>query len=52
MWQRTISDGTFTTSETSVAGNQGLPDNRVYEMVTPPENENADVYVPEVRLEL
>jgi hypothetical protein len=24
----------------------GLPDGRVYEMVTPPNNENADVYVP------
>jgi hypothetical protein len=24
----------------------GLPDNRVYEMVTPPGNQNADVYLP------
>jgi hypothetical protein len=24
-----------------------LPDNRIYEMVTPPNNNNADVYVPE-----
>jgi hypothetical protein len=40
-------DATFTTSETAIAGSQGLPDNRTYEMVTPPENENADVYVPE-----
>ena len=40
-------DLAFTTGETSVAGSQGLPDDRVYEMVTPPENENAEVYVPE-----
>ncbi len=40
-------DATFTTSETAIAGSQGLPDDRAYEMVTPPENENADVYVPE-----
>ncbi len=26
---------------------QGLPDNRVYEMVTPVENQNADVFVPQ-----
>jgi hypothetical protein len=26
----------------------GLPDGRVYEMVTPPENDDADVYVPNV----
>jgi hypothetical protein len=25
----------------------GLPDDRVFEMVTPPENYNADVYIPE-----
>jgi hypothetical protein len=42
-------DATFTTSEASVAGSQGLPDNRTYEMVTPPEHENADVYVPEAQ---
>jgi hypothetical protein len=40
-------DAAFTASEVGVAGSQGLPDNRTYEMVTPPENENADVYVPE-----
>ncbi|HXP99148.1 MAG TPA: fibronectin type III domain-containing protein, partial [Solirubrobacteraceae bacterium] len=40
-------DATFTTGESVVAGSQGLPDNRTYEMVTPPENGNADVYVPE-----
>lgn len=28
------------------AGLSGLPDNRVYEMVSPVENENAEVYVP------
>ncbi len=39
-------DATFTTGETSIAGSQGLPDDRTYEMVTPPENENADVYAP------
>ena len=26
--------------------NTALPDNRVYEMVTPPNNQDADVYVP------
>jgi sugar lactone lactonase YvrE len=36
-------DMTFTTF--SVIGS-GLPDDRVYEMVTPPENVNADVYAP------
>ncbi len=40
-------DATFTTREPVAAGSQGLPDNRTYEMVTPPENENADVYIPE-----
>ena len=40
-------DAMFTTGEPVAAGSQGLPDNRAYEMVTPPENENADVYVPE-----
>ena len=40
------SDATFMTSETVFVGNQGLPDNRAYEMITPPENEDADVYVP------
>ena len=38
---------TFMTREPVAAGSQGLPDNRTYEMVTPPENENADVYIPE-----
>lgn len=28
------------------AGEQGLPDGRVYEMVTPPNNQNAEVEVP------
>ena len=40
------SDGTFTTSETVIAGSQGLPDDRAFEMVTPPDNEDANVYVP------
>ncbi len=39
-------DATFTTSEAIVVGSQGLPDNRAYEMVTPPFNEDANVYVP------
>jgi hypothetical protein len=41
-------DATFTTSEASVASSQGLPDNRAYEMVTPPDNEDSNVYVPKV----
>ena len=39
-------DATFTTGELVAGGSQGLPDDRAYEMVTPPENENADVYIP------
>ncbi len=39
-------DATFTTSEAIVVGSQGLPDNRAYEMVTPPFNEDSNVYVP------
>ncbi|HXP99156.1 MAG TPA: fibronectin type III domain-containing protein [Solirubrobacteraceae bacterium] len=39
-------DATFTTDETVMAGSQGLPDDRAFEMVTPPDNEDADVYVP------
>ncbi len=35
-------DGVFTTYPPLT----GLPDGRVYEMVTPPENHNADVYEP------
>jgi hypothetical protein len=41
------SDATFTTGETGAVGSQGLPDNRAFEMVTPPNNEDANVYVPE-----
>jgi hypothetical protein len=41
-------DGTYNgpdeTFKTLVPGIQGLPDGRVYEMVSPPENQNADVY--------
>ncbi len=40
-------DATFTTSQTPAEGIVGLPDKRAYEMVTPVENEDADVYVPE-----
>ena len=39
-------DETFTTGEASAAGSQSQPDNRSFEMVTPPGNENANVYVP------
>ena len=39
-------DATFTTSETAIAGSQGLPDDRAFEMVTPPNNDDANVYVP------
>jgi len=39
-------DATFTTGETAALGSQGLPDDRAFEMVTPPENEDANVYVP------
>ena len=39
-------DVTFTTGETVAVGSQGLPDNRAFEMVTPPENEDANVYTP------
>ncbi len=37
-------DTTFTTFSTI---GSGLPDNRIYEMVSPPEDNNADIYVPE-----
>ncbi len=40
------SDATFTTGETGAVGSQGLPDDRAFEMVTPPDNEDANVYVP------
>ena len=39
-------DATFMTSEMTVAGSQGLPDDRAFEMVTPPNNDDANVYVP------
>jgi hypothetical protein len=39
-------DGVFKTPVTAV-GSLGLPDNRVMEMVTPPNNDDADVYVPD-----
>lgn len=37
-------DTTFTTFETT---SSALPDDRLYEMVSPPENNNADIYIPE-----
>ncbi len=39
-------DAMFTTGETAAVGSQGLPDDRTFEMVTPPDNEDANVYVP------
>jgi len=39
--------GALETFTTLMPGLLGLPDGRGYEMVTPPDNENADVYVPE-----
>ena len=39
-------DAMFTTGETAAVGSQGLPDDRAFEMVTPPDNEDANVYVP------
>jgi hypothetical protein len=39
-------EGTDVAFRTLPAGGLGLPDGRVYEMVTPPENQNADVYIP------
>jgi hypothetical protein len=38
--------GADTVFRTLPAGMQGLPDGRVYEMVTSPENEGSEVYVP------
>ena len=39
-------DGPEMMFRTFPASAPGLPDGRVYEMVTPPENDDADVYVP------
>lgn len=39
-------EGAVETFTTAPAGLPGLPDNRTYEMVTPVENYDADVYVP------
>src|SRR6202034_745776 len=39
-------DATFTTGDNAAVGSQGLPDDRAFEMVTPPENDDANVYVP------
>jgi hypothetical protein len=36
-------EGSFSTLSSGISG---LPDGRVYEMVTPSDNENADVYIP------
>jgi hypothetical protein len=41
-----IGEGMVERFSTQPAGIPGLPDGRVFEMVTPPENYNADVYVP------
>ena len=38
--------GGLETFDTMAAETAGLPDGRVYEMVTPPDNQDADVYVP------
>ncbi|HXB65192.1 MAG TPA: hypothetical protein VNV42_09995 [Solirubrobacteraceae bacterium] len=40
-------DGADVVFSTLAVGIQGLPDGRVYEMVTPPDNDNADVYLSE-----
>src|ERR1700728_4360890 len=40
-------DAMFATGETAAVGSQGLPDNRAFEMVTPPNNEDANVYIPD-----
>jgi hypothetical protein len=40
------SDGEDVAFSTLPLGIQGLPDGRVYEMVTPSENYNADIYTP------
>jgi hypothetical protein len=42
-----IERGVDVAFRTLPVGVQGLPDGRVYEMVTPVSNENAEVYVPE-----
>ncbi len=39
-------EGAEATFTTLPAGVPGLPDGRVFEMVTPPSNENAEVYTP------
>ncbi len=41
-------DGPEMVFRTFPASTPGLPDGRVYEMVTPPENDDADVYVPQL----
>ncbi len=41
-------DDTLTTLPT---GLPGLPDGRIYEMVTPPDNDNGELYEPEARAE-
>ncbi len=39
-------DRSFTTDEAAIESDRGLPDGRLFEMVTPPQNENANVYAP------
>ncbi len=41
-------DGFATAEASTGTATEGLPDNRVYEMVTPADNQDADVYMPEV----
>jgi hypothetical protein len=42
-----VNEGALETFRTLAAGTTGLPDGRVYEMVTPPNNDDAEVYVPQ-----
>ncbi len=39
-------DAIFTTGDNAAVGSQALPDDREFEMITPPDNEDADVYTP------
>jgi hypothetical protein len=39
-------DGPDVSFVTLPVASTGLPDNRVYEMVTPPQNANSDVFIP------
>jgi hypothetical protein len=48
---RGTTDGPDTTFTTFSTIGSGLPDHRIYEMVSPPEDNNADIYVPELDAE-